>query len=89
MHLYISRITLEELKNGQLCQFTLWKNTTEDELCAHFVRIVGLRLCIDEITDASYWKYMNATAFARAQIQQKCVLLYFRVFEEFWASHSR
>ena len=54
LHLYISRITLEELKNRQLCQFTLWKNTTEDELCAHCVQIVSLRLCIDEITDASY-----------------------------------
>ena len=83
MLLYISRTTLEELKYRQLCQFTLRKNTADDELCARCLGIVSLKLCIDEITDAGYWKYMNATAFERAQMQQKCFLLYFRVFEEF------
>ena len=76
MLLYIPRTTLEELKYRQLWQFTLWKNTAEDELWAHCVRIVSLKLCMDDITDAGYWKYMNATPFQKAQMQLKCFVMY-------------
>ena len=44
---------------------------------------------MDEITDAGYWKYMNARAFKKAQMQQQCFVTYPRVMFEFWASHNR
>ena len=64
-------------------KFTLWKNTAGDELCTHCVGIVSLKLCMDDITDAGYWKYMNATLFQKAQMQLKFFVMYPRVFEEF------
>ena len=89
MRLYISRTILEEMRERSLCQFTLWTNTSKDDLYAQCIRIVSLKLCIEDITDAGYWKYMNATAFERAQMEQKCLMLYPSVFFEFWASHTR
>lgn len=70
MRFYISRTILLEMKERSWCQFTLWTNTTKDDLCAHCIRIVSLKLCIEDITDAGYWKYMNTTAFERAQMEQ-------------------
>ena len=67
----------------------LWTNTTKDDLCAHCIRIVRLKLCIEDITDAGCWKYINTTAFERAQMEQKCLMFYPRVMFEFWASHTR
>ena len=88
MRFYISRTILLEMKERSWCQFTLWTNTTKDDLCAHCIRIVSLKLCIEDITDAGYWKYMNTTAFERAQMEQKCLIFYPRVMFEFWASHT-
>ena len=34
---------------------------------------------MDDITDAGYWKYMNATPFQKAQMQLKCFVMYPRV----------
>ena len=47
------------------------------------ISIVHLKLCMDDITDAGYWKYMNATPFQKAQMQLKLFVMYPRVFEEF------
>ena len=44
---------------------------------------------MDDITDAGYWKYMNATPFQKAQMQLKLFVMYPRVFEEFQASRSK
>ena len=76
------------MKERSWCQFTLWTKTTKDDLCRHCICIVSLKLCIEDITDAGYWKYMNTTAFERAQMEQKCLILYPRVMFEFWASHT-
>ena len=46
------------------------------------ISIVSLKLCMDDITDAGYWKYMNATPFQKAQMQLKFFVMYLRVFEE-------
>ena len=47
------------------------------------ISIVSLKPCMDDITDAGYWKYMNATQFQKAQMQLKFFVMYPRVFEEF------
>ena len=47
------------------------------------ISIVSLKLCMDDITDAGYWKYMNAALFQKAQMQLKFFVMYPRVFEEF------
>ena len=43
-----------------------------------------LRLCIDEMTDLEYWKYMTATAFERHRLREKCVAMYSVLFEEYF-----
>ena len=47
------------------------------------ISIVSLKLCMDDITDAGYWKYMNATPCQKAQMQLKFFAMYLRVYEEF------
>ena len=47
------------------------------------ISIVRLKLGMDDITDAGYWKYMNATPFQKMQMQLKFFVMYPRVFEEF------
>ena len=74
------------IKFSERTEEELWTNTTKDDLCAHCIRIVRLKLCIEDITDAGYWKYINTTAFERAQMEQKCLMFYPRVMFEFWFS---
>ena len=83
--LYISRITLEEMRQRQYCEFTYWINTTQDDLCTHCIRILSMRLCIDDMSDRNYWKYMKATPLERIRLREKCVELYFVLFQEYTA----
>lgn len=85
LFLYITRIPLEEFKDRHFCDYTQWISTTDDELCAHCIRIISLRLCIDEMTDLEYWKYMNATVFESHRLREKCVAMYSVLFEEYFA----
>ena len=85
MLLYISRITLEEMRQRQYCEFTYWINTTHDDLCTHCIRTLSIRLCIDYMSDRNYWKYTKATPLERIRLREKCVELYFVVFQEYTA----
>lgn len=83
MLLCISRATFEELKQREYGDYTEWKNTANDNLCTHCIRIVSIRLCIDEITEYTYWKYMKATPLERQLMHEKCVEMYFDLFEDY------
>ena len=83
--LYTSRITLEEMRQRQYCEFTYWINTTHNDLCTHCIRILGIRLCIDDTSDRNFRKYMKATPLERIRFHEKCVELYFVLFQEYTA----
>ena len=42
------------MRQRQYCEFTYWINTTHDDLCTHCIRIVGIRLCIDDMSDRNF-----------------------------------
>lgn len=73
----------EELKQRDYCEFTDWITTANDDLCTHCIRILSIRLCIDDMTDVNYWKYMKATPLERLRLREKCVYMYFELFEEY------
>ena len=83
--LYTSRTTLEEMRQRQYCEFTYWINTTHNDLCTHCIRILGIRLCIDDMSDRNFRKYMKATPLERIRFHEKCVELYFVLFQEYTA----
>ena len=85
MLLYISRITLEEMRQRQYCEFTCWINTTHYDLSTRCIRILGIRLCIDDMSDRNFRKYMNATPLERIRLREKCVEMYFVLFQEYTA----
>ena len=87
--LYTSRITLEEIRQRQYCEFTYWINTTHNDLCTHGIRILGKRLCIDDMSDRNFRKYMKATPLERIRFHEKCVELYFVLFQEYTAMGYR
>ena len=83
LFLYISRTICEELKGRECCEFTEWVNTQKDALCTHCLRILNLRLCLDEMRDVAYWEYMNSTSERRQFLCEKFIALYFYLFQEF------
>lgn len=47
------------------------------------VRILSLRLRIDELHDFAYWNYMKTTPERRRFLREKCIGMYVTLFEEF------
>lgn len=82
--LHISRVTLQEMNERERCEFTDWISTT-NKLCSRCIRIFSVKLCIDNITDRNYLKYINATSSERVRLREKCVLLYLALFEQYAA----
>ena len=74
--LYISRAAFEELKRRDYCEFTEWINTQNADWCTHCVRILSLRLCIDELHDLRtgiIWKqHQKREVFARKMYWNVC-----------------
>ena len=48
-------------------------------------KILGIRLCTDDMSDRNFRKYMNATLLERIRLREKCVEMYFVLFQEYTA----
>lgn len=70
------------MKTREQYQYTEWVNTMDSELRTHFIRIT-FRLCLDELHDVAYWKYMEAAAERRRFLREKCISLYVNLFEDY------
>lgn len=47
------------------------------------LRILNYRLTLDELHSVGFWNYVNATIESQWLMRQKCISLYFKLFQDF------
>ena len=59
-------------------------NTADMEFCySHCLRILNYRLTLGELHSVGFRNYVNATIESHWLMRQKCISLYFKLFQDF------